>query len=305
MQGGSVSLASTESAFSLPEYSEQAASMSEKMEIDLVAISLLLWRHRWWVLLVTIVVTAAAAYYAFTTPPTYRAEVVTTEVREQPMGGAAAIANQLSGLVNLTNLGLGGDRSERDAEAVLESRRLISEFITRNNLLPQLSPGSKKPRTLWRAVQQFQKNVLSIRQDPRRGITTLSVEWTDPATSARWANGLVALANELVRVHAMDEAQRNITYLNTQEEHTNDVDLRRVIFNLIENETKTLMMANGRPEYAFRTVDPAVPPEIRSAPHRTMLLATGLAVGLLLGGMLVLTWDWVRRQRVRLRGIAS
>ena len=124
---------------------------------------------------------------------------------------------------------------------------------------------------------------------------------TDPVTAARWANGLVGLANELLRTRALEEAQRNIAYLNAQADRTNEVELRRAIFNLIESETKTLMLANGRTEYAFRVVDPAVPPEIRSGPHRTLLLVTGLLVGLLLGGVAVLIADWVRRQAVRLR----
>ena len=299
MQGGSVAIASPKPAISL-ESSERTPQTAGGAEIDLVAVALLMWAHRYWLLTTTLIGIAVAAYLAFTAPPTYRAEVVTTEVREQGMGGAASLANQLSGLVNLSGLGLGADRSERNAEAVLESRLLVQEFITRNDLVPQLWPGAKTRPTLWRSVQRFQKGVVSVRQDPRRGVTTLSVEWTDPAVAAHWANGLVGLANELIRTHALEEAQRNIAYLKAQSERTTDVDLRRVIFSLIGNEAKTLMLANGRPDYAFRIIDPAVPPEIRSGPHRTLLVATGFMVGLLLGAMIVLAWDWVRRQRARL-----
>jgi uncharacterized protein involved in exopolysaccharide biosynthesis len=301
MQGGSVQVAPLKPA-AVPESGPHLAQPSADTDFDLVAVALLLWAHRYWLLLAVVLTTAAAAYVAFTTPPTYRADVVVTEVHDQAMGGAAAqIASQISGLVNLSGLGLGANRMEPDFEAVLESHRLVQEYITRNDLLARLSPGSKVPLTLWRAVQLFEKDVVSIRQDPRRGITTLSVEWTDPQTAARWANGLVALANELLRTRALEEAQRNIAYLSAQADRTNEVELRRAIFNLIESETKTLMIANGRTEYAFRVVDPAVPPEIRSGPHRTLLLATGLLVGLLLGGVAVLTADWVRRQAARLR----
>jgi uncharacterized protein involved in exopolysaccharide biosynthesis len=298
MQGGSVQVASLKQA---PESGPHIAPAGGGGDFDLVAIALLMWARRYWLLAAVLVTTAAAAYLAFTTPPTYRADVVVTEVHDQGMGAAAQLANQVSGLVGLSSLGLGANRMEPDFEAVLESHRLVQEYITRNNLLPYLSRGSKTPLTLWRAVQQFEKGVLSIRQDPRRGITTLSVEWTDPVTAAHWANGLVAVANELLRTRALEEAQRNIAYLNAQVDRTNEVELRRAIFNLIESETKTLMLANGRTEYAFRVVDPGVPPEIRSGPHRTLLLATGFLVGLFLGGVAVLTAEWLRRQAVRLR----
>lgn len=307
MQGGSVSIASTKPAISLEPGGRSPPLAIEDDEIDLVRVAMLLWAQRWWLALAVVLCTGAAAYLAFTTPKTWRADVVVTEVKEQSMGGGAAgqLATQLSGLAALATLGLGADRTERDYEAVLESRHLVEEFIVRNKLLPQLSGDPNKPTSLWRAVRNFQKDFLIIREDPRRGITTLSVDYTDPATAAQWANGLVALANDIIRTRAMTESQRNIAYLTAQAEHTSDVDLRRVIFNVLENETKTEMMAKGRTEYAFRTVDPAVPPEIRSGPHRTLLLITGFAVGLLLGGVGILGWDWVRRQRVRLRRLPS
>ena len=256
MQGGSVSVASPRPALTTVE--AESAAARDGTEIDLVAIALLLWARRWWLAAATLAGVAAAAYYAFTSPPTWRADVVTTQVHEQPMSGASSLANQLGGLVSLTGLGMAANPSERDYEAVLQSRHLVQEFITRNGLLTQIWPDPRQRPTLWRAVQNFEKGVVSIREDPRRGITTLSVEWTDPATAATWANGLVALANEIIRTRALAEAQRNIAYLNAQAEHTTDVDLRRVIFNLIQSETKTVMLANGRPDYAFRIVDPAV-----------------------------------------------
>jgi uncharacterized protein involved in exopolysaccharide biosynthesis len=300
MQGGSVQIASLKPA-PAPEAGAHGPPAGGGTDFDLVTVALLMWAHRYWLLLAVVLTTAAAAYVAFTTPPTYRADVVVTEVHDQGMGAAAQIASQISGLANLAGIGLGANRMEPDFEAVLESRRLKEEYITRNDLLPYLSRGAKKPLTLWRAVQLFDKDVVSIRQDPRRGVTTLTAEWTDPVTAARWANGLVALANELLRTRALQEAQRNITYLSAQADRTNEVELRRAIFNLIESQTKTLMIANGRTEYAFRVVDPAVPPEIRSGPHRTLLLLAGILVGLFLGGVAVLTADWVRQQAARLR----
>ena len=299
MQGGSVSVASPRPALT-PAGPLERAPAAGGTEIDLVAVALLLWQRRWWLALAIAVSTAGFAYYAFTAPPTWRADVVVTQVHEQSMNGAASLANQLGGLATLTGLSIGTDHEEQDYEAVLQSRHLLQEFITRNDLVARLSPNPHKLLTLWRAVQLFEKGVVSIREDPRRGITTLSVEWTDPATSASWANGLVALANELIRTRALVEARRNIAYLGAQAERTTDIDLRHVIFNLIENQTKTEMLANGRADYAFRVVDPATVPEFRAGPHRTLLLITGFVLGGVLGAMFILAWDWVQRQRERL-----
>lgn len=69
---------------------------------------------------------------------------------------------------------------------------------------------------MWMAVRRFQSNVVSIKEDTRNGKTTIAITWTDPIVAAKWANEFVALANELLRTRAMDDAQRNIAYLNSQ-----------------------------------------------------------------------------------------
>jgi uncharacterized protein involved in exopolysaccharide biosynthesis len=117
------------------------------------------------------------------------------------------------------------------------------------------------------------------------------VEWTDPGTAAEWANGLVTLANENLRERARSGAERNISYLNAQIKETSLVPLQQVMFNLIENEMKTVMLANAREEYAFTVVDHAVPPEIRSRPQRTLLVI----LGTMFGGFLSLIFVGFRR----------
>src|SRR5271169_4692295 len=112
MQGGSVPMTSTHPALAPAQRGERLTPASDK-EIDLVAVGLLLWARRWWLLLAIGLGTAIAAWHALRTPPTWRADVVTTEVHEQSAGGVSSLANQLSGLVNLTNLGVGVDRNER------------------------------------------------------------------------------------------------------------------------------------------------------------------------------------------------
>src|SRR5690606_23870708 len=111
----------------------------------------------------------------------------------------------------------------QEAQAILESRRLVAEFIERLALLPELS--SSDSQSLWLAVKRFQETVVSIREDETQGTTTVAVDWTDPAVAAQWANEFVALANELIRRRALDEATRNIEYLNKQIERTNVVEV--------------------------------------------------------------------------------
>lgn len=256
-----------------------------------------LWGHKLLVLLMGGLCGLGAAVYALNAPSIYHASVVVTPVHDEATTGGG-LTSQLGAITSLVGVNLGqANNAGLEAAAVLDSRRLVEEFIRRNDLLPELSRNAKKPLTLWRAVSLFKDDVLTIRQDARKGLTTIAVEWTDPGTAARWANQLVALANELIRRRAIEDASRDIDYLNRQIAQTNAVEMRQALYDIIKSETKTLMLANGRSEYAFETVDPAVAPDIKVRPHRVLITLGGVGSGLVLGGMVALLIDRTRRRR--------
>jgi uncharacterized protein involved in exopolysaccharide biosynthesis len=233
------------------------------------------------ILSVTAVCVLVAVVYALTATPYFRAETIVTAVRPDTGGGAASLASDLAGAMGVNLLQSNGD--VETANAVLTSRHLIEEFIKRNNLLPALTPAGKRQPTLWFAVKRIRDEIVTIKNDSKKGVTIVTVEWTDPVTAARWSNAFVAIANELIRTRALDESRRNISYLNGQLAQTNDVDIRRAIYFLVESETKKAMMANGKVEYAFQVVDPAVAPELKARPKRTLITVVGGLLGLLIG----------------------
>jgi len=127
-------------------------------------------------------------------------------------------------------------------------------------------------------VERFRKSVVALIDDKIKGTTTITMDWRDPAVAARWANDFVGLANELLRGRAIDESTRNLEFLNQQLAQTNVVEIQQAIYRLIEGETKSLMLAHGRVEYAFTIVDPAVPPEVRVSPRRALMVISGLVI---------------------------
>ena len=264
----------------------------EDYEFDIVDLCRVAWAHKRFVGATAFVTTLIALVLALTAIPSYRADVVVTLVEDTSLGGGQSLASQFGGLASLAGVGLGTAGPDREHQAVLESRHLIEEFVKRNGLQPLLQGKTPKPLVLWTAVEIVKRSVLEIHSDKLKGTTTISMEWTDPVTAARWANAFVALANELVRTKARKDSSRNIDYLNEQVAKTNVVELQRVMYILIESETKALMLANARVEYAFTVVDPGVVPAVRSSPKRTLMVASGFAIGLVIG---VLT-AWIRNK---------
>ena len=54
------------------------------------------------------------------------------------------------------------------------------------------------------------------------------------------------------------EAEKSIEYLKQQVANTSLADLQAMFFELIQSQTETVMLAEVRPEYVFKTIDPAV-----------------------------------------------
>jgi uncharacterized protein involved in exopolysaccharide biosynthesis len=265
--------------------------------LQLVAVWRLAWTSKFLILFATLLCAALFAAIAFNITPIFRAETVVLAVRNGSMGGAGSLSGQLGGLASFASLaGVNLDSAgsaDREAKAILESRRMAEEFIKQRNLLDVILRNSEKIPTLWLAVKAFREGVLEIREDKRTGLTTLYFSWKSADVAAEWANGFVALANDRIRARAIDEANRNLKFLNEQIEKTKIVEVQHSLYSLIENETKTLMLANARPEYAFTVIDPAVPPERKSSPHRSIYILFGAFVGSTTGLLIA----YLRRKR--------
>jgi uncharacterized protein involved in exopolysaccharide biosynthesis len=274
--------------------------------VDLVRAA---WRD--WKLIVGATFAAAivAAIVSLVVPEKFEGIVATVDADQGQAGNlSAAMLGQLGGLAGLAGFDLSklGDKSG-SARAVLRSHKLVEEFISRNNLLPELyaddwDAASGRWRTspddtptLWLGVRKFVEDVYRIEEDPTTGVITLTVEWEDPVKAAAWANGLVALANQIVRSRDLEEAEKSVQYLQGEILKTNIVGLQQVLYSLIESEMQTIMLAKVKEEYAFSIVDPAVVADLRSFPHRSLFVVVGAVLGGFIGVMIVLVRLVLRR----------
>lgn len=258
----------------------------------------------WKILVGAVVVTSVlAVVYALMVTPVFRASAVVLEIEpaSQSMPGAQGLLGQVGGLIGAAGISLDGLRGTQDrGRILLQSRSFVEEFIERNELMPViLEADLDHEPSLWEAAQEFRRSVYSVDYDRDSGLTTISVEWTDPVVARDWANGLVALANEIARNRDIAEAERSIAYLNARIAETNVVELRDVLYNLIESEQKTLMLANARADYVVHVVDPAVAPFKRARPHRRLIAILGFVAGLLIGPVLVALRRTARHYRAQ------
>jgi uncharacterized protein involved in exopolysaccharide biosynthesis len=274
-------------------------------EISLLELWLIL-REDWIVLASTTVTGIVIAIITFLVmTPIYRAEAIVAEVES---GGAresvaSTFLSQFGGLSNLVGFdlrGRGGNRN--DGRTIIQSRTFIEQFIEEQELMPVIYAdlwdktsqdwdiSIKTPPAVWRGANKFIRDFFYLEEDNETGLLTVTIEWSDPILAAHWANRLVEMANEKARQRDITDAESSIAYLNEQIEQTNAVELQRVLYNLVEVEQQTLMLANAREDYVFQIIDPAMVPVEVAKPNLFFLLVLGVISGGFLGIVIVFTW---------------
>ena len=226
------------------------------------------------------------------------------------MGSLGGVASELGGIAALAGVSLGADTGKAEAVAVLQSESLTEGYIRQNGLLQilyrddwdaarnawkKLDP--KKMPTVWKASRKFDKGIRKVVTAPKTGLVTLTITWTDPNLAAAWANGLVKMTNDELRDKAIRESERNIAYLNAEAAKSNVVEVRQAIYSIMKSEINRAMIARGSDEYAFKIVDPAVPPELASWPNKILWLLAGLALGFMLSVAVVFARASWKRSR--------
>src|SRR5207253_7852880 len=88
---------------------------------------------------------------------------------------------------------------------------------------------------------------------------------------------------------AMDEADRSVRFLEEESKRTSLVPTQQAIGRLMESQINQRMLANVTTDYSLRVVDRALPPDPKEpyAPHRALIAAVGVAIGLTVGLFLV------------------
>ena len=243
----------------------------------------------------------------------YEASATVMPVSQEGPGSLLrTLASQVGGLAALAGVDAsGGSMTASQAVALLQSRELIQRFVTDQNLLPVLFSGqwdsskgdwkhsiTRRPPSLEDAYRLITRRVLSVEEDRRTGLVIIRVTWTDPELAAKWANELLRRANEKARELALRDADQSLVHLKREMDRATAVEVRQSIAALMEAQLNKKVLAEVRPDFAFRVLDKALPSDLDNfvSPSRKIYLGAGLGLGLVAALLLVLFMDTRRRQ---------
>ncbi|EGR0647042.1 LPS O-antigen length regulator, partial [Vibrio parahaemolyticus] len=104
----------------------------------------------------------------------------------------------------------------------------------------------------------------------------------------KWVTWLVDDINKVMRERTIAETSQNLSYLRTQLNKTSVADMQSSFYKLIEEQTKSLMLAEVQEEFVFKVIDPAMVPEVKESPKRALICILGSLLGFMLGVIIVL-----------------
>ncbi|KPV96934.1 MULTISPECIES: Wzz/FepE/Etk N-terminal domain-containing protein [Pseudoalteromonas] len=298
-------------------------------EIDLYDLFLVIMNGKWLIIAITFILSFLSIVYAIYQPNIYRSEALLAPAEQQQSNGLSALAGQFGGLASLAgvNLGDSGSNNTDLALAILKSRKFISEFIEKHSIMPDLMaieswssidntviydkniydeearkwvrkvdfPFKPKPST-QEAYKEFIKMV-SVTKDPESGMIIIGVEHFSPFIAQQWVNWLIEDINLTMKKRDVIEATKSTEFLMAQIEKTNVADIRVVLYKLVEEQAKTIMFANVREEYVFKTIDPALVPEEKLKPKRALIVIVSTFFAGVIGVFIVLIRFYISNNR--------
>ena len=300
---------------------DSASNVRQNDEIDLRKLWAVIWAAKWIISGVTALFAIASVFYGLSLPNIYKSEVLLAPANSQEQGGLGALAGQFGGLASLAGVDLGGGKADNTYMAIeiLKSREFFSQFAKMHNILPDLMaikewdqstnsvtydaeiylpqndewvreakpPKQIKP-SMQEAIETFKK-LLNIEQDKATGMVNISVEHYSPFVAKQWVDWLIQDINLNMKSRDKQEAEKSIAYLQSQIEKTTISEHKTLLYQLIEEQTKTLMFAEVRDEYAFKTIDSALVPEVEFKPKRALIVVLGILWGGVLSLFFIIT----------------
>ena len=295
--------------------SDQQIKEIHTKEIEFSELIFSLWTAKYSILSFCSLIAILSVFYSLWLPNVYESRALLAPRAEAGPGGALSnLASQFGGLASFAGVDLNSISSQGLPKGLIAQEKMQSlgffELYLYEDILVDLMAAShwnqvdrkliydkeiydefsgnwlrdveppflKKP-SAQEAHEAFLEAV-SIEEDKQTGLVTLSVRHISPDAAQFWAELLISSVSKDLRDKEINEAERSIEFLEKQREKTSLVSLEEIFAQLIEEQTKIIMLANSSEDYVFDVIDKPALPEFKIGPKRALIciLSTFLAL---------------------------
>ncbi len=303
-------------------------------QVELRELWKVVWDGKWLMVGIIAIFAVTSVFYAKSIPDEYRSVAILSPASVSNSSSLSRLAGQYGGLASLAGVNLaGGESGDKTLVAMelIKTWGFLENFIADNNLEIEVfavkgwdrrsnkllidsdlydevsakwvravdpDTGSEPKPSGWELYSEI-KNRIQISQSKQSGLISLSVDHYSPVVAKKWVDLLIVVINKHIQLKDKKEALNSISYLKEQVNKTSLAGMQTIFYQLIEEQAKTLMLAEISTEYVFKTLSPAKIAVVKSKPKRLLIVGLGVMFGGILAVFAVLIFDWSRGVIVR------
>jgi hypothetical protein len=289
-------------------------------EIDLQELFYVLLEGKWIILSVAAFISIIGVIYSLLLPNIYESK--TLLVPSNPSSSISGALGGYSSLAGIAGVSFPSDSDEGNSAKAIQKIGSLSFFensILTNIYLPDLmalkSWESKTntaayddkvydtntntwirdysyPQQQIPSAQEsfdiFKTKHLFLSEDKKAGFITLSIKHQSPFIAKQWAELIVKEVNSFYRQKDKSESEKATSYLNKQILMTDLSEIKQILAQLLQEETKKLTLIEANQFYVFDYIDPPAVMEFKSEPKRALIVIFSTILGGILSVLFVL-----------------
>ena len=299
-------------------------------EIDLRELFYVLLEGKRIIVSLTAFVSIIGVIYSLLLPNIYESKSMLVPVNSS--SGISGALGSYSGLAGLAGISLPSGGDEGNSAKAIQKISSLSFF--ENNILPNIhlpdlmavKSWNSKTNTLafdesifdrssntWvrhyshpqqqipsaqESFEKFKTAHLSLSEDKKSGFVTLSIKHLSPLIAKQWVELVVNEVNAFYRQKDKLESEKAVSYLNQQISMTGLSEIKQVLAQLLQEETKKLTLIEANQYYVFDYIDPPAVMEEKSYPKRALICILSALLGGMLSVLFVLIRHYVIKQKV-------
>ncbi len=269
-----------------------------------------LYRDRFTIFTVTFLVSLASVIYSFSINNIYRSETY-LKLSENPSNysESSSVMEAAGGLSSLLGLSLGSnDKLVLSNIKKIQSRSFLRSLIENDisflnklyasksfdalakelkfnssNYFDSIDEMKNSKLVFFKVFEKYKKS-LNLDLDQDSGLLLVSFDHVSPIFAKEALDKITNEINLSARKKSLENANKNLFFLNQELANNQNLLVKRNIGNLAEKELNKKMFAEVHTkEFLFEIVEPPFIPEKKIRPTRSLFLIFGIIFGILAG----------------------
>ena len=298
---------------------------NEKESLNLFSVAEIFYKNKIKIVFFSLAVSMAALIYSFTMKEVYLSEAL---IMSSESSQSNSLLDRYSSLARLGGINLQtlapSNRLE-EAIATLKSREFVLDIINKRKLDKILLASNKWDKEKDEIV--FNENIydtktekwkpdyfgpsgkptnrqlydafsrrLTIFKDLETRFVTLGFKSLSPRISKEILEGIIFEVNNSLRSKDIEYAKSSISYVESQLGKAITIDLKNIFYQMIAEQTKTIMLAQGQDDYIFKVIDPPFSPEKRISPDRSLIVGTAFLLSFFLAMIYFISLSFLKKK---------